>query len=91
MRYPGSQMWSFGIKVSDIRKFEHRNTLSHPGSGTGKSGVLLKDGSFYDVSMGYGSNLNKMYVAIKEVNAEVTLPKKVNLKVEGPLARDIHE
>jgi hypothetical protein len=33
VKYPGPPMWSFDIKISDIKRFEHRNTLSHAGKG----------------------------------------------------------
>ncbi len=91
VRYPGSEMWSFEIKISEIERFEHRNTLSHAGKGIAKSGVLLKDGSFHEICMNYGGNINKMYSAVKKVRAEVTFPKKVNMKVQGPLAKDYDE
>ncbi|RHW75513.1 hypothetical protein [Colwellia sp. RSH04] len=72
VRYPESEMWSFEVKVSDIERFEHRNTLSHAGKGIAKSGVLLKDGSFHEVCMNYGGNINKMYSAVKTIKNEVT-------------------
>ncbi len=88
VRYPESQMWSFDVKISDIKRFEHRSTLSHAGKGITESGVLLKDGNFYEVCMNYGVNINKLYAAIKKVNTEVTFPKKVNMNVQGPFDKD---
>jgi hypothetical protein len=88
INYPGSSQWSFDIKVSDIKRFEHRNTLSHAGSGISKSGVLLNDGSFHEICMNYGGNINKMYKAIKSVNSNVVFPKRLNKKVYGPIEKD---
>ncbi len=91
MKYPGSTMWSFDIKISDIKRFEHRNTLSHAGKGIGESGALLNDGSFHEISMNYGNNINDMYEAVKTINPNVTFPKKVNKKVFGPLDKNYDE
>lgn len=91
VNYPGSRRWSFDIKVSDIKRFEHRNTLSHAGKGIGETGVLLNDGSFHEICMNYGNNVNKMYSAIKSINPNVTFSKKVNKKISGPLSKDYDE
>ncbi len=88
VHYPGSQQWSFDIKVADIKRFENRNTLSHAGRGIGESGVVLKDGRFYEICMNYGSNINEMYAAVKTVRPDITFPKRVNKKVEGLLSKD---
>ena len=85
--YPGSPMWSFDIKVSDIKRFEHRNTLSHAGKGIGESGVLLNDGNFHEICMNYGNNINEMYAAINSINPNVTFPKNLNKKVFGPITK----
>ncbi len=86
--YPGSSEWSFDIKISDIKRFEHRNTLSHAGRGIGQHGVLLKDGTFHDICMNYGSSINKMYKAIHTIDPNITFPKKVNKKISGFLVKD---
>lgn len=91
VKYPGSTMWSFDVKVSDIKRFEHRNTLSHTGNSIGESGILLNDGSFHEISMNYGNNINDMYDAVKTINSNVTFPKKVNKKVFGPLDKNYDE
>ena len=91
VKYPGSLMWSFDVKVSDIKRFEHRNTLSHAGKGIGESGILLNDGSFHEISMNYGNNINDMYDAVKTINSNVTFPKKVNKKVSGSLDKSYDE
>lgn len=88
INYPGSSQWSFDIKVKDIKRFEHRNTLSHAGSGIAKSGVLLNDGRFHEICMNYGNNINKMYKAIKSINSNVVFPKRLNKKVSGPIEKD---
>lgn len=88
VNYPGSSKWSFNVKISDIKRFEHRNTLSHAGQGVGESGILLNDGRFYEISMNYGNNIKEMYMAIKSINPEVTFPKTVNKKVFGGLSKD---
>ena len=88
VNYPGSTKWSFDVKVSDIKRFEHRNTLSHAGKGIGASGILLNDGTFHEICMNYGNNINKMYEAVKSINPNVTFPKTVNKKVSGPLSKD---
>lgn len=89
--YPNVPQWSFDIRIGDIKRFESRNTLSHAGEGIMQHGILLKDGTFHHISMNYGNNINEMYRAVHSVNPEVTFPKRVNLKVFGPLARDYRE
>lgn len=91
VNYPGSKMWSFDIKVADIKRFEHRNTLSHAGDGIGKSGVLLHDGRFFEISMNYGNNIKEMCESVKIANPDVSFPKKVNQKVYGSFAKDYDE
>lgn len=86
--YPGSQQWSFDVSLADIKRFEHRKTLSHAGSGIARSGVLLRDGTFHPIPMNYGNNINKMYRAVKQVRPQVTFPRRVNTRVEGLLERD---
>ena len=86
--YPGSEQWSFDVPVSDIKRFEHRKTLSHAGSGIVRSGVLMCDGTFHSIPMNYGNNINKMYRAVKKVRPDVTFPSRVNTRVEGFLERD---
>lgn len=88
VNYPESTMWSFNIKVADIKRFEYRNTLSSAGQGIGKAGVLLNDGSFHEISVNYGNNIKKMYLAIKTVNPDVTFSNKVNKKVSGIITKD---
>jgi hypothetical protein len=58
--YPSVAGWSFDIKISDIKRFENRLTLSHAGVGIMQHGVLLKDGSFHHIPMNYGTSINKM-------------------------------
>ncbi len=86
--YPDSKQWSFKVKTPEIKRFEHRQTLSHAGKGIGKSGVLLKDGSFHEICLNYGPNMNKMYRAVKSIYPEVMFPKTVNKKVSGFLEKD---
>jgi len=86
--YPESAMWSFDIKISDIKRFENRNTLSHAGKGIVKTGVLLNDGNFFEISMNYGNNINKMYKAVKSINPSIEFPKKVNTKISGLVVKD---
>lgn len=88
VRYPESSMWSFDIKVADIKRFEHRNTLSAAGSGIGKTGVLLNDGSFHEISMNYGNSIKEMHQAIKTINPKITFPHSVNQKISGPISKD---
>jgi hypothetical protein len=86
--YPNSKIWSFKVLISDIKRFEHRNTLSHAGSGIGSSGILLNDGSFQEISMNYGNYISKMHKAVQSVREEVDFPKKVNQKITGPINKD---
>ncbi len=88
VKYPGSSKWSFDIAVIDIKRFEHRNTLSSAGEGIGQSGVLLKDGSFHEISMNYGNNINKMHKAVCSINSDIPFPSTVNKKVSGFLSKD---
>jgi hypothetical protein len=88
VHYPGSRQWSFDVAIEDIRRFEHCNTLSHAGKGIGQTGVLMKDGTFHQISMNYGNSVNDMFRAVKQANPDVTYPKKENLRVEGFLAKD---
>ena len=86
--YPGSNQWSFDVKIADIKRFESRNTLSHAGEGIGQTGILLHDGTFHEISMNYGNSLNDIYKAIKSINPNVEFPTKVNQKVSGILEKD---
>lgn len=88
VHYPGSKQWSFDLPVVDIKRFEHRQTLSHAGSGIVSIGVLTFDGVFHPIPMNYGNNINKMYRAVKKVRPDVTFPSRVNTRVEGILERD---
>ena len=82
VRYPHSSMWSFDVSINEIKCFEHRNTLSHAGSGIAQSGVVLDDGRFVEISMNYGANINKMYQAVKTIKPSVTFSKTVNVTVQ---------
>ncbi|MBB3048944.1 hypothetical protein FHR99_003218 [Litorivivens lipolytica] len=86
--YPDSEAWSFDVSIADIKRFEHRRKLSHAGDGITYSGILMKNGTFHNVSMNYGNNINKMFKAIKTIRPELEFPSQINQKVEGPLARD---
>ena len=88
VRYPNSSQWSFDVSVADIKRFEHRNTLSHAGRGIARTGVLLIDGSFHEICMNYGNNIKDMYNAVKSVKSDVTFPTKVNQKVQGLINKD---
>ncbi|WDE95814.1 hypothetical protein PQO03_08810 [Lentisphaera profundi] len=88
VKYPDSTHWSFDVKISDIKRFEHRNTLSHAGSGQGASGILLHDGNFHEICMNYGNSINKMYDAIQSIDPNITFPKKVNKKISGLITKD---
>lgn len=85
VNYPESEQWSFEVKIKDIKRFEHRNSLSHAGKGISRSGVLLHDGTFHEISMNYGNRIKDMYLAVKKVNPKINFSSKVNLKVKGPL------
>ncbi|WP_036192131.1 hypothetical protein [Marinobacterium lacunae] len=89
--YPEVPEWSFDVKIADIKRFEKRNTLSHAGKGIIKHGILLKDGTFHHISMNYGNSINKMHKVIQSIAPEITFPKKVNMKVFGPIAKDYVE
>jgi len=88
VNYPNSTIWSFDIAVSDIKRFEYRNTLSHAGKGIARSGVLLNDGNFHEICMNYGNNIKDMYKAVRTVKTDVTFPTKVNQNVQGLLSKD---
>ena len=80
--YPGSSIWSFNVNISDIEKFEHRQTLSHAGRGIVESGIVLKNGEFHEIVMNYGNNINKMLAALKDVNPSITFSKRVKQKFQ---------
>jgi hypothetical protein len=86
--YPNSTYWSFNVKISDIKRFENRGTLSNAGQGGTRSGILLHGGTFHEVCMNYGCNIGKMHTAIKNINPSVTFPKKINRKVSGGFTKD---
>jgi hypothetical protein len=52
---------------------------------------MLNDGSFYEISMNYGNNINEMHAAVKTINSNVTFPKKVNKKVFGTFDKNYDE
>ena len=85
--YPDSEQWSFNVKITDIKRFENRNTLSPGGKGIGQSGILMNDGTFHEISMNYQNNINKMHKAIQSVCPEVEYPKQINTQVTGFLNR----
>ncbi len=80
--YPDSPIWSFNVNISDIEKFEHRQTLSHAGRGIVESGIVMKNGEFHEIVMNYGNNINKMHAALKDVNRNITFSKRVNQKFQ---------
>ncbi|KEA61955.1 hypothetical protein ADIMK_4102 [Marinobacterium lacunae] len=41
--------------------------------------------------MNYGNSINKMHKVIQSIAPEITFPKKVNMKVFGPIAKDYVE
>ncbi len=89
--YPDSEQWSFEVALNDIKRFEHRETLSHAGPGIGDHGVLLKNGKFHHISMNYDLNLNTLHKEIQKIRPDVPFPKKVNRKVEGFLSKDYEQ
>ena len=88
VKYPDSEMWSFDVAVSDIKRFESRRSLSHAGRGIAQHGVVLNDGRFFHVCLNYGVSLGKLHKAVQSVRPEVSFSKKINQRVEGPLAKD---
>lgn len=100
IHYPGSKKWSFDVAIADIKRFEHRNTLSHAGQGHPEVGVLLKNGKFHHISLNYfngtgkfsdlitGGPVGEMHRAVQQINPDITYPKAMNTKVEGFLKRD---
>ncbi|WP_415912772.1 hypothetical protein [Neptuniibacter sp. QD37_11] len=86
--YPNSELWSFDVAISDIKRFEYRNTLSHAGQGSARAGILLNDGNFHEVCMNYGANIGAMHKAIRKIRPEIEFPKKLNQKVSGFVERD---
>lgn len=89
--YPNSEQWSFDVALNDIKRFENRETLSHAGTGIGKQGVLLKNGTFHHISMNYDLNLNTLHKEVQKIRPDIPFPKRVNRKVEGFLAKDFDE
>lgn len=98
--YPGSKQWSFDVALDDIKRFEHRNTLSHAGKGIPQVGILMNDGTFHQISLNYfngsgrwrdlldGGPVGDMHRAIQQVRPEVKYPKATNVRVDGPIQRD---
>ena len=103
MDYPGSAQWSFDVDINDIKRFEHRNTLSHAGKGIPKVGILMNDGTFHQISLNYfngtgkwsdlidGGAVGDMCRAIQQIRPEVNYSKKTNMRVEGLLERDYRD
>lgn len=91
VNYPDSEQWSFDVALNDIKRFEHRATLSHAGRGIGNHGVLLKDGRFHHISMNYDLNLKTLHKEIQKIRPEIPFPKRVNKQVEGFLSRDFDD
>ena len=101
--YPGSAQWSFDVDINDIKRFEHRNTLSHAGKGIPKVGILMNDGTFHQISLNYfngtgkwsdlidGGAVGDMCRAIQVVRPEVKYPKTTNMRVDGLLERDYED
>ncbi|WP_462159115.1 hypothetical protein [Pseudoalteromonas sp. GB56] len=88
VRYPSQDTWSFNVAVADIKRFEHRQSLSHAGKSIGQQGIVLIDGTFHHISMNYDLNINELFKHVRKIKADITYPKKVNTRVEGLLERD---
>jgi hypothetical protein len=86
--YPSYPEWCFDVNIFNIKRFEYRQTLGHTGRGNSQQGVLMNDGSFHNISVNYGNNLNHMYKAVRQTNPEVVFPNSVNTKVLGFLKKD---
>ncbi|WP_136806939.1 hypothetical protein [Desulfosediminicola flagellatus] len=75
--YPESMSWSFTVKIEDIKRIEHRQTHSSGGKSIVKTGVLMENSDFHEISMNYGNSVNKMFKVLKSINPEITFPKTV--------------
>ena len=75
--YPEYPRWSFDISVSDILRFEYRQSRSHAGKSAASPGILMKNGDFHYVSMNYGNSINKMHKAILKVRPDIKFIKRV--------------
>lgn len=40
----------------------------------------MKNNDFYEISMNYGNNVNKMYKVLESINPSITFSKVVNTK-----------
>ncbi len=78
INYPESMAWSFKVKIEDIEKIEHRQTVSSGGKSIVRTGVVMKNADFHKISMNYGNSVNKMFKVLKSVNPEITFPKIIN-------------
>lgn len=76
--YPESEFWSFKVNIEDIEKIEQRQTHSSGGRSIIKTGLVMKNGEFHNISMNYGNSINKMFKVLKSLNPKLSFPKKVN-------------
>jgi hypothetical protein len=75
--YPEAMRWSFMVKIEDIKRIEHRQTHSSGGKSILRTGLLMKNADFHEISMNYGNNINKMFKTLQSLNPEITFPKTV--------------
>lgn len=78
--YPGSDSWSFRVRICDIAKIEHRQSHSSGGKSIVDTGVVMKNGDFHKISMNYGNNINTMFKALKSINPDMEFPKTINTR-----------
>ncbi|WP_339673511.1 hypothetical protein [Dasania marina] len=75
--YPESLSWSFKVNVADIKRIEHRQTHASGGKSIVRTGALMKNRDFHQISMNYGNNVNEMFKALQSINPEITFSKTI--------------
>lgn len=78
IEYPGSAQWSFDVKISDINRFEYRQSYSPTGRGFVDCGIVLNNGDFHEIVMNYGNRINKMHAVIQGIRPDISFSKTIN-------------
>ncbi|WP_019529379.1 hypothetical protein [Dasania marina] len=65
------------MNVADIKRIEHRQTHASGGKSIVRTGALMKNRDFHQISMNYGNNVNEMFKVLQSINPEITFPKTI--------------
>ncbi|MAF97234.1 MAG: hypothetical protein CMH26_01205 [Micavibrio sp.] len=83
IEYPDVEQWSFDLPLKDIKRFEKRQALGGGGPGIIHDGILMKDGTYHEISVNYGVSIGKMLKAVQRIHPDIEQRKTINKSAPG--------